>query len=301
MTRRWLPACVVLGLLCWVSSAAAASVNIGRFSQQVTPEHAEAGASITVTTQTPGDSGSSAESAIPADLSSSTEGGAPSKPPGYEPLGQGSYRYTGGEGQECLYLTEGINTCAGAEEAATPATPARPAVNPEALAITVVSSLNLGVGKIAVSPSAQTAGLTGAASWFWLEPAPTDQSQSLSLHGEQVTVSAMPASVQWLFGDGLQLTGGAGVPYRAGAVPASAVRHVYETRCLPGDQGHDPNVLASCGPNGYQVQAAVNWTIAYRASGPITTSGTLPARATDTTISYPVSEVRAFLTAAGGQ
>ncbi|HTB50842.1 MAG TPA: hypothetical protein VK701_07680 [Solirubrobacteraceae bacterium] len=161
--------------------------------------------------------------------------------------------------------------------------------------------LSLGVGKIAASPSAQATGLTGAASWFWLEPTPATQTQTLASHSEQVTVSATVGSVQWIFGDGSQLTGGAGESYRPGAVPAGAVTHVYETRCLPGDQGHDPSVTASCGANGYEVRAAVEWAISYRASGPVTTAGTLPPRATEATIDYPVSEARAFLTGGGGQ
>ncbi len=313
MTSYWLAICLVFGSLCWVGTADAASVNIGRFSQQVTPGRAEAGSSITVTSRTPGASGSpgsggapggsgasggpvSAEGGAPAGASSSSGSGG-----GREALGGGSYRYVGAEGQECFYLTEGINTCEGEAAPATPAQPARPAVNPEVIAATVVSRLNLGVGKIAVSPSARTEGLTGAASWFWIEPAPTTQSVSLALHGEHVTVSAAPDTVQWSFGDGSQVTGGAGVPYRPGSAPAGTVSHVYETRCLPGDQGHDPNVSASCGPSGYQVQAAIEWTISYQAAGPVTAGGALPARATNTTISYPVSEVRAFLTGAGGR
>ena len=97
------------------------------------------------------------------------------------------------------------------------------------------------------------------------------------------------------------MTGGAGVPYRAGAAPATAVRHVYQTRCLPGDQGHDPNVLSSCGPNGYTIEALVQWAISYTASGPVAGGGALPSRSTAASIAYPVSEARAFLTAEGGQ
>jgi hypothetical protein len=107
--------------------------------------------------------------------------------------------------------------------------------------------------------------------------------------------------VRWSFGDESELVAGPGVPYRPGTTPAGAVRHVYRTRCLPGDQGHDPNVLSSCGANGYTVQALVQWTISYTASGPVAGGGALPARTTATSIAYPVSEARAFLTAGSGQ
>ena len=160
--------------------------------------------------------------------------------------------------------------------------------------------MSLQAGNIAVSPSAHAAGLTGAASWFWLEPTPASPSLSLSLRGEHVTVNAAASGIQWSFGDGASLTGGPGVPYRQGVAPAAAVRHVYQARCLPGDRGHDPSVLSSCGSNGYTVEALVQWTISYTASGPVTAGGALPARATGTSVTYPVGEARAFLTSAEG-
>lgn len=146
------------------------------------------------------------------------------------------------------------------------------------------------------SPSTQTMGLTGAAAWFWLEPTPAARSVSVSLRGEQVTVSASAASVRWGFGDESELVAGPGVPYRPGTPPATAVRHIYETRCLPGDQGHDPYVLSSCGADGYTVAASVDWGISYQATGAVAASGALPSRSTETTLTYPVSESRAFLT-----
>jgi hypothetical protein len=123
---------------------------------------------------------------------------------------------------------------------------------------------------------------------------------TIGVRGESVTVTASAKEVLWSFGEGAQSAEGAGVPYRPGPAPAGAVRHVYQTRCLPGDQGRDPSVLASCGANGYAVSAEVVWSISYQASGPVAGSGVLPARTTTATISYPVSESRAFLTASGG-
>jgi hypothetical protein len=142
--------------------------------------------------------------------------------------------------------------------------------------------------------------LTGAASWFWLEPSPAASSLSIALGGEHVTVSASVSSVQWRFGDGNSRSAGPGVPYQPGSTPSGAVRHIYETRCLPGDRGHDPNVLSSCGSQGYAVTASVVWAISYQATGSITSAGALPARTTTTSTSYPVSEARAFLTTSGG-
>jgi hypothetical protein len=82
--------------------------------------------------------------------------------------------------------------------------------------------------------------------------------------------------------------------------PAGAITHVYQTRCLPGDQGRDPYVRASCGQDGYAVAAHVLWRIAYRAAGPVADEGTLPTRTTRSSSMYPVSEARAFLTAGDG-
>ena len=66
------------------------------------------------------------------------------------------------------------------------------------------------------------------------------------LGGETVTVTADPSAISWSFGDSGSTTGGSRAsriaqrPWRPGRSP-----HVYQTRCLPGDQGHDPYVLAT--------------------------------------------------------
>jgi len=109
-----------------------------------------------------------------------------------------------------------------------------------------------------------------------------------------VTLTAVPR-VTWQFGDGASIDGGAGVPYQPGSVPPDAITHVYDTRCLPGDQGRDPYVLASCGSDGYPVVAAVTWEISYRATGSVAATGTLPTRTTSSSDAYAVSEARAFL------
>ena len=75
---------------------------------------------------------------------------------------------------------------------------------------------------------------------------------------------------------------------------------MYETRCLPGDRGRNPYVLVSCGQDGYRVDAVVTWRISYDANGPVPASGTLQARTTTSSITYPVTEARGFLVGGGG-
>jgi hypothetical protein len=156
-------------------------------------------------------------------------------------------------------------------------------------------------GEVVASPSRQAAGLTGAPSWFWLDPAPGTEPLTVAQGGERVTVTAVPSKVTWAFGDGDEVDGGPGRPYGERGEQQGSVRHRYRTRCLPGDQGRDPYVLASCTATGYTVEATVEWTISFEAVGPIATAGTLPPRTTATTIAYPVSEVRGFLASDGAR
>ena len=206
-----------------------------------------------------------------------------------QPAGPGSFWYSDGAGHVCMYAPSSVLPCftvtgAGAAAGAP--------LDPATIAAHVADRLPLSPGEIKVSPSG--AGLTGAPSWFWLDPAPTTQQLSVSLAGEDVMVTAAP-QISWRFGDGASFDGGPGVAYQPGPVPADAITHLYQTRCLPGDQGHDPYVLASCGSDGYQLVAAVSWQISYRATGPIAASGALPTRTTTSSVAYAVSEARAFL------
>jgi hypothetical protein len=171
--------------------------------------------------------------------------------------------------------------------------PAGPRLDPQAIAASVSERLGLSPGEIQASP--RRTGLTGAASWFWLDPAPRPEELAVSLAGETVTISAAPATVEWEFGDGTSLAGGPGRAYEPGPPPAGAVARVYQTRCLPGDQGRNPYVLASCGSTGYPVEATIVWQITFSARGPINVTGALPTRTTATSIAYPVSEARGYL------
>jgi hypothetical protein len=272
-----------------------ADYQIGPVSQQVSPTRASVGASVGVSSSSGGVPGANEVSA--------------------ESVGEPTLSRSGGEGEResvpsrangetCQSLPASAIPCYGVvalPPEVAPETVKAPPVNPAVLAAAAANRLSLLAGRIEVSPSARTAGLTGAASWFWLEPPPSPQSLSVSLRGEHVTVSAASTAVRWIFGDGTSVLGGAGVPYREGAAPSGAVRHVYQTRCLPGDQGHDPYVLSSCGSSGYTVRAAVEWGISYQASGPVTAGGSLPSRSTEASASYPVSEARAFLSGGSGR
>lgn len=213
-----------------------------------------------------------------------------------QPAGPGSFWYSAGPGRTCIYAPASVTSCF--TVVGPPSTAAAGALAPSALAASVIRRLDLSMGAIETSPS--RTGLTGAEAWFWLDPAPQRQTLSVSLAGETVSVIADP-TVEWRFGDGATLDGGPGVPYRADASPADAIQHAYETRCLPGDQGHDPYVLTSCSQDGYSVEALVVWHITYNAAGPVGGTGTLPTRTTDTSTSYAVSESRAFLVGGGGQ
>lgn len=288
-------AVVITGLAATMALAlpaiCAAHVGANWYSQQTTPSQASAGASVKASSQSAGvpavrvPVGYSAESQ-PAAAPNASE--SPSSTPTGRLRGAGCPQIN--YGPPCIApRTEGTQTAA-----------RTPAINPAVVAQTAAARLSLSAGGIQASPSRQTNGLAGAASWFWLEPAPAARSLSVSLRGESVTVTASANAVRWTFGDGAGLLAGPGVPYQPGPAPAGAVRHVYQTRCLPGDRGHDPYVLSSCGPDGYSVEAAVQWGISYTASGPVAGGGALPARSTATSITYPVSEARAFLTTSAG-
>lgn len=300
-------------------AACAEAVSIGVYSRQEKPSHARIGGSVRVTHRHGGSPGSSGSRGS----SGRSSGGSTGTPPAVggtgqtlqpiptlssdaailknpAPLGPGSFWFNAG-GQRCIYTPGGNGACYYVTGPGTGG-PGVPAINPVAMAQSAARRLGLSPGEIVASPSASRAGLTGAPSWFWLDPPPSSESLTVSLGPETVTVTATPAQVGWSFGDGGQAAdAGAGRPYRRGDGTEGAVRHRYRTRCLPGDQGHDPYVLGSCTADGYQVEAGVEWTIGYVASGPVAGSGALPSRTTTASIAYPVSEVRGFLTKDGGR
>jgi hypothetical protein len=287
------------------------TVHVGAYSQEEQPHRAQIGAHIDASAARSGET--SVRRAAPSTqvvvVTVKAQGGAASNlPPPFPPLstsapilkdqhpfGPGSFWYTDAAGHACQYVPNSVTPCF---TLVGPGSNGGGQVSPSAVAQSLARRVELAPGEIETSPTRE--GLTGAQSWFWLDPAPTRQSLSISLAGETVNVTADP-TVEWRFGDGASLDGGPGVPYQADAPASDAITHVYDTRCLPGDQGHDPYVLASCGRDGYSVEALVVWRISYSAAGPVAASGALPARTTETSASYPVSESRAFLVSGGGQ
>jgi hypothetical protein len=284
--------------LAWAGSPV---ITIGALSQQVSASTAKATATITAKSTT------SPTASTKTTTSTKAKTGAASVVPDYptlaanspllaeaHPFGPASFWYHSGA-YSCIYLPDASPDCYTIVAAPKPTPP----VNPAALAAQAATTLDLTAGTLEASPTATAGGLTGAASWFWLSPAPAEHSATASLDGEHVTVRADPGSVSWSFGDGASVQAGAGVAYRTGPTPTGALLHTYGTRCLPGDKGRNPNVLASCGDNGYTVAATVSWQLSYQATGPVTASAGLSARTTSVSISYPVSEARAFLGGGG--
>jgi hypothetical protein len=279
-------------------------VRVSPLSQQMGPGSAAIGARIDVAAPRPGRSGSA--SGRTARTSASGVARVPVLYPPLvstspilrnpAPLGPGSFWYSDDGGHSCPYLPDSVLPCF---RIVTPGGSAvvSPGVNPAGIAASIAMTLALQPGEIHVSPA--SGGLTGAASWFWLDPAPGTAAVSVTLAGESVTVTAVP-EVEWRFGDGTSATG-AGLAYRPGPAPAGAVTHVYQARCLPRDRGRNPYVLPSCGGSGYTVEAVVSWRVSYTASGLISASGSLATRTTGASVAYPVSEARAFLVPNGSR
>ncbi len=282
-------------------------IRIGVLSQSEGTTHASAKASITERQARPAEPADTsavnltvhASAARPSTRASDTPPPYPTLPAtsplakNPTPFGPGTFWYPGGLGVSCVYAAGTSPLC---YRITGPAKTAAPGVDPSAVAASIAARLDLRPGTIETSPTSQ--GLTGASSWFWLDPAPRSQEATITLAGESVTVVATP-TIDWAFGDEAALANaGAGTPYAPGPPPTNAVIHTYQTRCLPGDQGRDPNVLPSCQNNGYRVSATVTWQFSYRASGPLSQAGTVPARTTEADRAYPTSEARAFLVGA---
>jgi hypothetical protein len=304
------------------------TIRVTPLSQQYGPSHAAIGARIDVRSRRPGRSSTAAtRTERPARIAAhgggiSTPGSVRARPnpkpnpnpnpnpyPSLRsdspvlrnavPFGPGSFWYSDGSGHACMYAPDSVLPCYTVVAPPAEGTPGAPGLSPVAIAASVADRMPLSPGEIRTSPSAR--GLTGAASWFWLDPPPRTTTLSVTLAGERVTVTAEPYAVEWRFGDGAAFSGGAGVPYRPGPPPPEAVTHVYGTRCLPGDQGRNPYVLASCGEDGYAIEATVSWRISFQASGAVGAEGSLPTRTTEASAVYPVSEARAFLLGGGSQ
>jgi len=267
--------------------------EIGGFSAQASPNHAVVEAHIAGHKTRPAQKTASVHvaevstpSSPPPVLTLSSDSSLLRNP---HPMGPGTLWYQGSPGQQCIYAPSTSPLCFAVVQ------PNGARLDPALIAAQVARTMDLVLPPVEASPSASRSGLTGDQTWFWLARRPSRNQATVNLGAETVTITADPSATEWFFGDGGGRSGGPGVAYQPGPPPADAITHVYDTRCLPGDQGRDPNVLPSCGGDGYQVVARVSWTISFAASGPVAGSGGLPARTTESDLVYPVSEARAFL------
>lgn len=308
MTRAGCIAIVgVVDLIVVMWLAAAAQGEARWWSTQRSPDRAEAGGSVTQQGSAPGSPGRSGGTGAPyADgppSYSPTETTQPSAPTPGSAVPYVDPRFRGAQSREtfdpnptaCLYFPETPGACPVETPGADPPRGRRgraPPIDPAAVAASIAASMPLLPGEITANPA--TAGWTGVASWFWLEPAPRTVAAVAVLGAERIVVTAQPYPM-WSFGDGAQAGGSAGRRYQRGADMQGAVRHRYETRCMPGDAGRNPHVSESCTGEGYTVGAAVEWSISFVATGPVEMSGALPSRTTTTSSTYSVNEVRAFL------
>jgi hypothetical protein len=264
--------------------------EIGGFSTQASPNHAVVEAHIAGHTTRPAQKTASlhvAEVSSPPPVPTLSSSSALLQNP--HPGGRDTFWYQGPAGQQCIYAPSTSPLCFAVVR------PNGARLDPALIAAQVARTMDLLLPPIEASPSASRSGLTGDQTWFWLASRPSRNQATVNLGAETVTITADPSTTEWFFGDGGGRAGGPGVAYQPGPPPKDAITHVYDTRCLPGDQGRDPNVLPSCGSDGYQVVARVSWTISFAATGPVAGSGGLPTRTTQSELVYPVSEARAFL------
>jgi hypothetical protein len=296
---------VDLVVVVWLASAAHGEIR--SWSRQDGPSRAQTGGSVTqqgTTPSSPGTGGGTGSPYSGGPSSSSPVAGEPSAPTGGTAVPFFDPRFRGAQTRPtfdpnptaCLYFPEASGACPVEAPAAEPPKGRRgraPPIDPAAVAASIAANMPLLPGDITANPS--VAGWTGVPSWFWLEPAPRTVAAVAVLGAERVVVTAQPYPV-WRFGDGSITAGSVGRPYRRGAGVSGTVRHQYETRCLPDDAGRNPHVGESCTATGYVVEATVEWSISFVATGPVELSGALPSRTTTTSSTYPVSEVRAFLT-----
>jgi hypothetical protein len=300
---KWLR-CVLVGVFALGATAATAgahpprqsatTIHIGEFSNLVAPNRAVVGVHIAERTALASQADTSARRAHTSMVRASpppvpTLSSDSSLLQNPHPMGPGTLWYQGPPGQQCIYAPSTSPLCFAVVQ------PNGARLDPALIAAQVARTMDLLLPPIEASPSASRSGLTGDQTWFWLARRPSRNQTTVNLGAETVTITADPSATEWFFGDGGGRAGGPGVAYQPRPTPADAITHVYDTRCLPGDQGRDPNVLPSCGGDGYQVVAQVSWTISFAASGPVAGSGGLPARTTESDLVYPVSEARAFL------
>src|ERR671934_2018531 len=189
------------------------TIKLGYYSQQVDRGRARIGVSIDVKRSEPGRERETASRPTSRVVRLPVKGGAVDDLPDVnpypplpsdsalarnpQPFGPGSFWYPVGPGRVCMYAPGSVLPCF--TLVGPGGNPGGPGLNPEAIAASVADRLTLATGRIETSP--RLAGLTGAASWFWLDPGPRAEQLTASLVGETVTVRAEPSAVEWRFGD----------------------------------------------------------------------------------------------------
>ena len=128
----------------------------------------------------------------------------------------------------------------------------------------------------AVHADPSPTGLTGFESWFWLDPQPAPVTATTSANGYQYTITAIPQSTSWSFGDGgtVQLAGAAG--YGQPYPQPSTVAWTYQAQADP-----------------YQVAAVETYAVSWTAQAGGVTYGPYPLGPTDgppAELAYPVQQ-----------
>jgi hypothetical protein len=146
-------------------------------------------------------------------------------------------------------------------------------VDPRTIAQRLVRDLPYPAARVGANPA--TRGLTGLASWFWVDgytSAPIVD--TVTELGMTVTVEATPASTDWDFGDG---TAGNGLGLGVAPPGRSTVTHQYEVRA----------------PSAYRVRALIRLAVRWRlGAGPWETLAPVVRTAV---LDYPVVSSRAAL------
>jgi hypothetical protein len=161
-----------------------------------------------------------------------------------------------------------------------------PLPDPAEVAVAARDRLTLPEVQLSVSPVGDQ--LVNLPTWLWLEGEWAPVEATASVPGVTVTARAVPVSVTWDMGDGVEVVcRGPGTPYPAEADPAASspdCGHVYR--------------VSSAGRTGgtFPVTATVSWTVTWAGAGD---SGTFPGLTTTGALAVRVIESQALVTRGG--
>lgn len=139
---------------------------------------------------------------------------------------------------------------------------------------------------IAVSPVGDQ--LVNLPTWLWLQGELAPVAATAAVPGVAVTARAVPVSVTWDMGDGVEVVcRGTGTPYTPQEDPAAPSP----------DCGHVYRASSAGTPGGtYPVSATVSWTVSWSGAGE---SGTFPGLTTRASTAFRVVESQAVVTRGG--